>query len=129
VFYILFVDTRLLNKCLIIFNMNEVLLYVIHKTSLQNKPLPRNLDIETTTKIYFICLGFRELFEQCPSYFLGWFMVIYTTKELNEFFPFLFDKIGLKMEQFKVMLIQDDCDTISKKGYVGVWNPHLYHKP
>jgi hypothetical protein len=33
------------------------------------------------------------------------------------------------MEQFKVILTQDDCDTIPRKGYVGVGNPNVYLKP
>lgn len=58
----LFVDTRLLNKWLILFGMNGVLLHTFNRSSLQNKALSRNLDIITRTNIYFIHPRFRDFF-------------------------------------------------------------------
>jgi hypothetical protein len=102
----LLADTRdLLNKPLIIFNMNGVLLHAIHKISLQNKSLPRNLDIHTSTKIYFIYPGVREFFEQCFSIFEVGLWTSVQHKNVNEFFHFYL-RTRLKRGQFKVILTQ-----------------------
>ena len=45
------------------------------------------------------------------------------------FWHYDFHKTRLKKEQFKVILTQDDCDTIPRNGYVGFGNVHVYFKP
>jgi len=35
---------------------------------------------------------------------------------------------GLKRKQFKVILTQDDCDTIPRNDHVAAGNPHVYIK-
>jgi hypothetical protein len=47
---------------------------------------------------------------------------------VNEFLSFLFDKTRSKRKQFKVILTQNDCNTIPRKGCVGVENAYVYLK-
>ena len=64
--------TVTVGKPLIIFDFNGVLLHAIHKSSLQKRSMKSPgiyPDIETSTKIYFLCPGFIEFFEKCFSTF------------------------------------------------------------
>lgn len=47
---------------------------------------------------------------------------------MNEFLPFLFNENGFNKGLFKVILTQDECHTIPRKGYGGFGNPYVYLK-
>jgi len=91
--------------------------------------LSRNLGIHISTKIYFICLRVKELFEHWFSIFEVGLLTFAQHINVNEIFPFLFERTWLKREKFKVIITQDDCDMIHRKGQFGVENPHVYLKP
>ena len=42
--------------------------------------------------------------------------------------PYLFGKTGLKSDQLKVIVTQDDCDAILRNSYVSVGSPNVYLK-
>ena len=96
--------------------------------SLQNKSFSRNLDIHTSTKIYFIYLGVRDFFEQCISIFEVGIWTSVQHKNVNDFLSFLFKRARFKRGEFKFILIEEDCDMICREGYVGVGNPHVHLK-
>ena len=58
--HLFFADTILLSKLLIIFNLNGVLLHIVHKIFLQDKKFSREPDITTNSKIYFIAQGSKN---------------------------------------------------------------------
>jgi len=47
---------------------------------------------------------------------------------VDEFVPFLFEKLGFKREQFKVVLTQYDYYMIARKGYASFVDPYVYLK-
>ena len=69
VLYFFFANTRFLSKLLIIFNLNSVLLHTIHNIYLQDKKLSREPNITANSKIYFICRGFKNFYNNCLSHF------------------------------------------------------------
>ena len=49
---------------------------------------------------------------------------------MDEFLPLLFRKTGLRREQFRVILTQDNCCPTQREGYDGnVGNPYVHLKP
>ena len=109
--------------------MNGVLLHVVHKISLQNKTLSIKVDIVAITKIYFIHTCYSEFFEKFLTFFEVGLWTSTQQKSVNEFLPILFEKNGFRMDQFKVILTQDTCDTIQRNDYIGFGNPCVYLKP
>jgi hypothetical protein len=52
----------------------------------------------------------------------------YSTQNVNKLFSLSFERKILKREKLKVIITQENCDNVLRKGHVGFGNPHVYLK-
>lgn len=96
---------------MIVFNVNGVLLYAIHKKTLS---FPWYPSIKTRTRFISYIPNFENILKNASVYLRS----VYGHPHKKNVVYFL-----------KVTLAQNDCYLIERKGYTSVGNPYVYLKP